>query len=190
MTSTRPIAAVLAALAVLVLSACAPASDDTNAVTAPADINGEWVVTRTIVSTNNPAVKVGSKSKRYVQFSDITCSGQECSGTALSGLKDNDSRVSTSVASIDNLTVADYAGVLDCLSAKGDDVVAVGGFSYTDHVELTVGKSSTSKTGLVATTLTGTATYSDYITDAALVAGCSRDFRNSTTIYTLSAKRA
>ena len=51
-------------------------------------IDGEWIVTRTVVSSDdatNPARAVGTVSTRLVLFGDVVCTDGPCTGGVLSG---------------------------------------------------------------------------------------------------------
>ena len=178
MLSRRVVAVLFASTALLALSACtsgAPTPDDTDEVTTPqADISGEWVLTRTVLTSNdttNPARAVGATSVRYVLVERDDCADALCAGTVSSGAA-LDVREETTLTQTDGGFDYDFTGALDCMNATTGSVLAVGGFTYEQAATLTSGETGE---GVVASTLAGTITYTDTVTPAALEAGCTRD---------------
>jgi hypothetical protein len=192
-------AAALAITVVTALSGCS-ADQPTPQVTATTDpvdhtlqatIDGEWILTREVTSTddvNNPDRSVGEKSKRRVLFSNVVCSDGPCTGAVLSGAT-SAVRATTTLASSANTITYDFSGFLNCVDAATGDVLLANGYSYTSHVVLTV-KALDKDTETLATTLEGTMTYTDTVTDEAIALGCTRDPIATTTEYALSAVRA
>lgn len=192
MLSRRVVAVLLASTALLALSACTtgtPAPDDSAAVTTPqADISGEWVVTRTVVSSNdttNPARAVGATSVRYVLVDRDSCDEALCTGTVSSGATLED-REETPLTQTDGGFDYSFTGALDCMNSTTGGVLAVGGFDYSQTATLTVGEKGDDD---VATTLAGTIEYTDTVSAAALEAGCTRDPLTVEVSYAVAAAR-
>lgn len=192
MPSRSAVALLLAATAVLALSGCttgAPDPDDIPAVTTPqADISGEWVVTRTVVSSNdaaNPLHVVGATSVRYISVDREECETALCPGTVSSGSA-VESREETELTQTDGGFEYEFTGSLDCMNATTGGVLVVDGFEYTQKAVIT----AVAPDGAAATTLTGTLSYSDTVTDKAVANGCTRDPATVTVEYTLAAVRA
>jgi hypothetical protein len=193
------IAAAIAIAAVAALSGCSaeqPTPQPT-ATTDPVDhtlqatVDGEWILTREVTSTddaNNPDRAVGEKSTRRVLFSNVVCSDGPCTGAVLSGATST-VRATTTLASSANTITYDFSGFLNCVDAATGTVILANGYSYTSHVVLTV-KALDKNDESVATTLEGTMTYTDTVTDEAIALGCTRDPIATTTEYLLSAVRA
>ena len=158
--------------------------------TAQSKIDGEWIVTRTIVSTddvNNPARAVGTVSTRLVLFGDIVCAEGPCKGGVLSGLTQAIRDATTFSSSGDTIQFV-FEGFVNCLRGDTGTVLVPNGYAYTQTVELTV-IATDSVDDTKATTLDGTMTYTDRVTNEALEAGCTRDPVSTTTTYSLSAVR-
>jgi hypothetical protein len=89
--AARRAALIVAVAVVATLAGCtgSPAEDET--VTGPqASISGEWVVTRTVVAsddTTNPARAVGANSVRYVLIEREDCDSAACPGTVSSSYR-------------------------------------------------------------------------------------------------------
>lgn len=201
MIKSRPIVAVAAislaiATALTACSAEQPAPHVT-ATQAPVDhtlqatVDGEWILTREVTSSddvNNPDRALGEKSKRRVLFSNVVCSDGPCTGAVLSGAT-SAVRATTTLASSANTITYDFTGYLNCVDAETGAVLLANGYSYTSHVVLTV-KALDKNDEALATTLEGTMTYTDTLTDEAIELGCARDPIATTTEYALSAVRA
>ena len=195
MLSRRVVAVLLASTALLALSACTtgtPAPDDTPAVTTPqADISGEWVVTRTVLTSNDPtdpARAVGATSVRYVLVERDSCDEQLCEGTVSSGAT-LEARQDTTMSQTDGGFGYSFAGSLDCMNAATGGVLVSGGFDYTQTATLTVGETTEADGTTTASTLTGTLDYTDTVTPAALENGCTRDPLTVEISYGLAATR-
>jgi len=195
MPSRRAVALLLASTALLALSACtsgAPTPDDTAAVTTPqADISGEWVVTRTVATSNdttNPARAVGATSVRYVLVDREACDDALCPGTVTSGAA-ADTREKTSLTQTDGGFEYTFTGALDCMNTTTGGVLFVDGFDFEQTAKLTVGAVTDADGKATASTLTGTIEYSDTVTPAALDAGCTRDPLAVAVGYTVTAER-
>jgi len=161
------------------------ASEETQAT-----IDGEWVVTRTVASTddaNNPAHAAGAVSTRYVKFGDVSCPIGACTGGVLSG-PTQAVRDSTTFRSAGDVITYEYTGFVNCLRADTGAVLVPNGYAYTAKVELSV-VATDAADATKASTLEGTLTYTDTVTNEALKAGCSREPVATTTEYTLSAIR-
>lgn len=155
-----------------------------------ATIDGEWVLTRTVVSSddvNNPAHAVGAVSTRYVKFGDVVCPVGACSGGVLSG-PTQAIRDSTTFTSAADVITYEFSGFINCLRHDTGEVLVPNGYAYTARVELKVASMDATLTTKAAT-LEGTLTYSDTVTNEALAAGCSREPVNTTTEYSLTAVR-
>lgn len=155
-----------------------------------ASIAGEWVVTRTVVSSddvNNPVHVVGEVSTRLVKFTDVICTDGPCEGMVLSGPTLDVRAVGSFTSSGD---VIDYVltGFLNCLDQATGAVIVPNGYAYTATVRLTVLATDEVDT-TKATTLEGTLSYADTVTDEALGLGCSREPVASTTEFSLTAVR-
>jgi predicted small lipoprotein YifL len=153
-------------------------------------IDGEWVVTRTVSSSdevNNPARAVGTVSTRMVKFSDVLCSSGPCTGGVLSG-PTQAVRASTTFSSSGDTIRYVFEGFVNCLRQDSSAVLVPNGYAYTETVQLKV-IATDSVDQSKATTLEGTMTYTDRVTNDALKAGCSREPVSTTTAYTLSAVR-
>jgi hypothetical protein len=189
-----------AAIAITIaLSGCSGAAEAPKPTTsaAPVDhtvqatIDGEWVLTREITSSddsNNPAHAVDEKSKRYVLFANVVCTEGPCTGSVLSGPA-RDVRATSTFTSAGNTITYDFSGFLNCIDQETGEVLMANGYSYTSHAVLTV-KALDKDDESIATTLEGTLTYSDTVTDEALQAGCTRDPITATVEYTVTATRA
>ena len=153
-------------------------------------IDGEWIVTRTIVSTddvNNPARAVGTVSTRLVLFGDVVCSDGPCSGGVLSG-PTQAIRDATTFSSSGDIIQFVFDGFVNCLRGDTGTVLVPSGYAYTETVELKV-IATDAADDTKASTLDGTLTYTDRVTNEALEAGCTRDPVSTTTEYSLSAVR-
>jgi hypothetical protein len=195
MRSRRAVVTILASTALLALTACtagAPQQTDTDAATTPqADISGEWVVTRTVVTSNdatNPARAVGSTSVRYLSVDRDDCDSALCDGTVSSGATLDD-RVQTPLAQTDGGFDYSFEGTLDCMNTSTGGVLVVGGFVYSQTAKLTVGATTDVDGTPTAATLTGTIDYTDTPTADAIDAGCTRDPLTVDVDYTVTATR-
>lgn len=153
-------------------------------------IDGEWVVTRTVVSSDdvsNPARAVGTVSTRMVKFGDVVCSDGPCTGGVLSGPTQAVREFATFSSSGDTIHIV-FEGFVNCLRADTGTVLVPNGYSYTETIELTV-IATDSVDESKATTLNGTLIHTDRITNEALEAGCTREPVSTTTEYSLSAVR-
>lgn len=190
----------LVAVALLaVLTGCTGGGDPTPVPTASespvsqekqATIDGEWVLTRTVVTSddvNNPAHAVAAVSTRYLKFGDVVCPVGACTGGVLSG-PTQAVRDSTTFSSSANTITYEFSGSINCLRQDTGEVLVPNGYTYTAHVELTVATMDAVLTDKAAT-LEGTLTYSDTVTNEALAAGCSREPVTATTEYALTAVR-
>jgi hypothetical protein len=195
----RQSAGVLAiATIALILSGCAgsPEPEPTSSGPAPdtteqSQIDGDWTLTRTVVSTDdesNPAHAVAAVSTRALKFSDVECDNGPCSGTVLSGPTVAE-RDSTTFQSSGDVIRYEFSGFLHCRRQDTGTVLVANGFAYTAAVELKVIATSADDESL-ATTLEGTMTYTDSLTTEAIEAGCTRTPAEATTEYTLTAVRA
>lgn len=195
MPPRRAVAVLLAATALVALSACtAGAPDDSEpAVTKQqADIAGEWVLTRTVASSNdpsNPAHVVGATSVRYVLVDRDDCDDALCDGTVSSGAG-LEGREAAPLAQTDGGFGYEFTGGLDCLNATTGVVLAVDGFDFAQTATLTVGEAADVGGQPTASTLTGTISYTDTVTEAALDSGCTRDPLTVTVEYAVAAVRA
>ena len=188
---------IIAAIALAALTACsgAPTPVPTGSGGAidhseQSTIDGEWVVTRTVVSTdeiNNPARAVGTVSTRLVLFDGVSCSDGPCTGTVLSG-PTQAARDSTTFSSSGDTIHVVFEGFVNCLRQDTGAVLEPNGYAYTETIELKVIANDPVEESK-ATTLEGTLTYTDTLTNAALEAGCSRTPVATTTVYSLSAVR-
>jgi hypothetical protein len=196
-TPRRLSASATAAVVLAALVGCTPASsggDDAGGpVTTPqASIAGEWVVTRTVVSsddTTNPARAVGANSVRYVLIERDDCDSAVCPGTVSSGATP-DARESTELTQIDGGLEYDLTGTLDCLNTATGSVLAVDAFEFRQSATLTVATRAEVSGVDTASTLTGTLSYTDTLTDDAAADGCARTPSTVAVEYTLSAVRA
>ena len=187
----------LAAALLAALTGCsggppAPLPTATGAVdhTAQSTIDGEWIVTRTVVSTDdvsNPARAVGTVSTRLVKFGDVTCSDGPCTGGVLSGLTQTVREMTTFSSAGDTIQFV-FEGFVNCLRGDTGAVLVPNGYAYTETIELKV-IATDAVDEAKATTLDGTLTYTDRVTNEALEAGCSREPVSTTTEYSLSAVR-
>lgn len=194
MPPRRVVAILLAATALISLSACTAGSPDSKpAVTAEqADISGEWVVTRTVVTSNdvsNPAHVVGAASVRYVLIDRDSCETALCGGTVSSGSA-VEGREETELTQTDGGLGYEFSGSLDCMNATTGGVLAVDGFDFSQTATLTVGETADVDGTPTASTLTGTIAYTDTVTQAALDAGCTRDPVAVAVEYAVAAVRA
>ena len=195
MPSRRVVAVLLAATALISLSACTVGSpdDSTPAVTTEqADISGEWVVTRTVATSNdlsNPAHVVGAVSVRYVLIDRDSCKTALCAGTVSSGAA-LEGREKTELTQTDGGLGYTFSGSLDCMNATTGGVLVVDGFEFAQTATLTVGESADVDGTPTASTLTGTIEYTDTVTAEALEAGCTRDPAAVTVEYAVAAVRA
>ena len=193
----RP-AVVTAVLIAVTATACTGTPDpEPTSSGAPVDtseqseINGEWTLTRTVVSTDdtaNPARAVAAVSTRAVSFLDVTCSGGPCTGSVQSG-PSTAVRDTTTFESAGDVIRYEFSGFLNCLRQDTGAVLVSNGYSYTASVELTVIANDAADESK-ASTLEGTMTLTDTVTPDAIEAGCARTPEATTTGYTLSAIRA
>ena len=184
----------MAAAALLTsLAGCTPATPDGDPVTAAqASIAGEWVVTRTVVSsddTSNPARAVGANSVRYLLIEREDCGSAVCAGTVSSGATP-DARESTDLVQTDGGLEYALAGTLDCINTATGTVLAVEAFDYEQTAALTVDARAEVSGVDTATTLSGTLRYTDTLTQNGSSDGCVRTPATVTVEYTLSAVRA
>lgn len=158
--------------------------------TEQASISGEWVVTRTVVSSddeNNPAHAVDMVSTRMVKFTDVVCTDGPCAGMVLSG-PTQAVRAVGSFASEGDVIHYVLTGFLNCIEPATGAVIVPNGYAYTATVTFTViGTDEVDTTK--ATTLEGTLIYTDSVTDQGLGAGCFRDPVSTTTEFSLTAVR-
>jgi hypothetical protein len=183
----------------LMLSSCTagtptPSPTSTAAVdhTVQALIDGEWVLTRTVSSTddpNNPARVVGTVSTRALLFSEVDCAKGPCTGKVASG-PTAAVRDSTEFESSGNTIAFEFSGYLNCLKPADGTVLVANGFTYHSRIELTVADADEAGRTPRATSLEGRLHYTDTITNEALSAGCTREPAQTTTEYTLTAVRA
>jgi hypothetical protein len=155
-----------------------------------ASIDGEWVLTRTVVSSddvNNPSRAAGTVSTRYLKFGDVLCPVGACTGIVLSGV-DQTTRDSTEFSSAADVIRYEFSGTLNCLRADTGSVIFANGYRYAASVVLEVSATDEADP-MKATALTGTLTYTDTVTNEALQAGCSREPVSTTTEYSLTAVR-
>lgn len=153
-------------------------------------IDGEWIVTRTVVSSDdvtNPARAVGTVSTRLVLFGDVVCTDGPCTGGVLSGPTQAIRENTTFSSSGDTIQFV-FKGFVNCLRGDTGAVLVPNGYAYTETVELKV-VATDSIDDTKATTLDGTLTYADRVTNEALEAGCTRDPIVTTTQYSLTAVR-
>ena len=196
MSSRSTVAILLASTALLGLTGCTGGSSsepESPAVTAPqADISGEWVVTRTVLTSDdasNPARAVGATSVRYVAIDREDCDEAVCPGTVLSGAT-LEGRTETKLEQTDGGLEYSFDGTLDCMNATTGGVLSVGAFEFSQTATLTVGESAEVDGVDTASTLAGTLTYTDTLTDSGIDAGCLRDPRTVTVEYSVAAVRA
>jgi hypothetical protein len=184
---------VAAAALLASLTGCTTADPDGDAVTAAqASITGEWVVTRTVVSsddTTNPARAVGANSVRYVLIEREDCGSAVCPGTVSSGATP-DARESTGLVQTDGGLEYALTGTLDCMNAATGSVLAMDAFDYEQTAVLTVDARAEVSGVDTATTLSGTLLYTDTLTENGSSDGCARTPATVTVEYTLSAVRA
>ena len=186
-----------AAIVLAALTGCSGAPTPVSTGSAPAvdhteqsRIDGEWIVTRTVVSTDdasNPARVVGTVSTRLVLFGDVVCEEGPCTGGVLSGPTQAIRENSTFSSSGDTIQFV-FEGFVNCLRGDTGAVLVPNGYAYTETVELKV-IATDAVDDTKATTLDGTLTYTDRVTNEALEAGCTRDPVSTTTEYSLSAVR-
>ena len=156
--------------------------------TVQAKIDGEWILTRTVTSTddvNNPAHAVGTVSTRLLKFDEVACNDGPCTGTVLSGPTQS-ARETGTFKSSGNTIEYTLRGFVNCLRQDTGAVLVPNGYSYVSTVTLRV-DTTVPENESRAATLTGTMTYTDSLTNEALEAGCSRDPVASTTEYALTA---
>lgn len=189
----------LAAAVVAALTGCTGGGDPTPVPTASesavsqekqATIDGEWVLTRTVVASddvNNPAHAVAAVSTRYVKFGDVVCPVGACTGGVLSGPTQAVRDSTTFSSSADTITY-EFSGSINCLRQDTGEVLVPNGYTYTAKVELRVASMDAVLTTKAAT-LEGTLIYTDTVTNEALAAGCSREPVSTTTEYALTAVR-
>jgi hypothetical protein len=189
-------AALVVAATVAGVTGCtagAPDTEGSHAATAPQpDIAGEWVVTRTVTAsddTANPAHAVGAVSQRFLLVERDDCAAALCPGTVSSG-PTVDKREKTDLTQTDGGFGYRFEGTLDCLNGTTGAVVSVGGFAFTQKVSLTVKDTSGSGGGAKATSLAGTAGYTDTVTEDAHDDGCVRVPDTVTVRYAVTALRA
>ena len=192
MLSRRAVAVLLASTALLALGACtsgAPTPDDTATVTAPqADISGEWVLTRTVLTSNdttNPERAVGATSVRYVLVDRDACDEPLCGGTVASGAT-ADAREETALTQTDGGFDYTFTGSLDCMNTATGGVLVADGFDFEQTATLTAGETGE---GVVASTLSGTISYTDTVNQNAIDNGCVRDPLTVEVSYAVAAVR-
>lgn len=196
MLSRRAVVVLASASVLAALTGCtsgAGGSAEGEAVTTPqSSISGEWVVTRTVVSsddTSNPARAVGANSVRYLLIERDDCGSALCPGTVSSGATP-DARESTELAQTDGGLEYFLSGTLDCLNTATGSVLAVAAFDYRQTAALTVDARSEDSGTDTATSMTGTLSYTDTLTESGSEDGCTRAPGTVTVEYTLSAVRA
>lgn len=199
MVSHRTVALLAAVVGLAALSGCTTggsgpgsSTDATDSATPQAAISGEWVVTRTVVSSDdatNPARAVGATSVRYVLIERDDCGDALCAGTVSTGTTP-DARESTPLTQTDGGLEYALAGILDCMNAATGGVLATGGFDYEQTATLSVGEQADVDGVDTASTLAGTLRYSDTLTERGLENGCVRSPSTVTVEYSLSAVRA
>jgi len=158
--------------------------------TEQASIDGEWIITRTVVSSDdeaNPLRAVGSVSTRLLKFTEVVCSEGPCTGVVLSG-PTQAVRESTTFSSSGDTIHFVFEGFVNCLRADTGAVLVPNGYAYTETVELKV-IGTDADNGSKASTLDGTLVHVDRVTNEALEAGCTREPVSTTTEYSLSAVR-
>jgi hypothetical protein len=195
----RPFAAlVIASVALLGLGACTAGEPPTlpSAATQPAtppqaSIDGEWVVTRTVVSSDdvsNPARVVGAESVRYLSITREDCGDALCEGTVASG-SSPESREATGFTQVDGGLEYELTGALDCLNVTTGGVLAVDGFEFSQRATLGVADSVDVAGTDTATKLTGVILYSDTLSARAAAVGCERAPATVNVEYSVTAVR-
>ena len=189
----RRTALITAAAAVLAtLAGCTGPADPQPVAGPQASIEGEWVVTRTVVAsddTTNPARAVGANSVRYVLIEREDCESALCPGTVSSG-PTPDARESTALDQTDGGLEYTLTGALDCLNTATGSVLAVDAFDYRQTATLAVDARAEASGVDTASALSGTLSYTDTLTDDGASNGCVRSPGTVTVEYELSAVRA
>jgi hypothetical protein len=198
MFHSRVIALLVASASVLGLVACTPSDEPKTpttdaAATVPhqAILDGEWVVTRTVVSSDdasNPARAVGAESVRYMALVRESCGEPLCAGTVSSGTT-LEGRETAAFTQVNGGLEYTMTGAIDCMNAATGGVLAVDAFEYSQKATLTIGEYATVDGVDTATTLTGTILYSDTVTAAAVSVGCARAPATVTVEYAVTATR-
>lgn len=155
-----------------------------------ASIDGEWVITRTVTSSddiNNPAHAVAAVSTRYVLFANVQCAVGPCTGRVISGPTQG-VRDTTDFTSAGDVISYEFSGFINCVRQDTGTVLVPNGYAYTATVELRL-LAADEADPTRAATLEGTLVYTDTPTNEALEAGCSREPVTATTEYALTAVR-
>jgi hypothetical protein len=190
----RGAAAALVVLGALTaLSGCTPETtaqpDDAAAVTATqASFTGEWVLTRTVVSSDdatNPEHVVGAVSTRAVMLERDSCADALCPGTVTSGATVA-ARESTPFTQTDGGLTYVFRGSLDCMNTVTGGVLVVDAFDYSQQVVLTTGDVVDN----AASSIAGTISYTDTLNQNAIDRGCIRDPSTVNVEYTVTGVRA
>jgi hypothetical protein len=189
-------ALLVGAALVVALSGCsgeqpAPASTEPVVTTPQASIAGEWVVTRTVTASDDPAPSraVGAVSTRLVLIEQEDCETAICAGTVSSGVTVDD-RETTALEQTDGGLGWTYVGLLDCLKAGTTTVQVPDAFEYSQVTTLTVGESADVEAAPTANTLNGTMTLTGTVADDAADFGCTRVPASTTVEYMITAVRA
>lgn len=195
--TVRPLRLLPAVAMLLLLAGCTGGPAPTEGQSAPAidttvqsKIDGEWTLTRTVVTSDdaaNPLRAVGAISTRALLFSDVSCADGPCTGTVQSGPTEAVRDTTQFSSSADTISY-EFTGFVNCLRQDTGAVLVANGYAYTATVKLSV-IATDAADATKATTLEGTMTYSDSLTAEAIEAGCTRAPLESTTEYTLSAVR-
>ena len=101
--------------------------------TVQATIDGEWVVTRTVATTDdaaNPAHAVGTVSTRNVLFGDVNCTDGPCTGGVLSGPTHDGARLARRSRRRRTPCSYEYTGFLNCLRQDTGAVLVANGFVH------------------------------------------------------------
>ncbi|MGV8886231.1 MAG: hypothetical protein ACOH1T_11670 [Microbacteriaceae bacterium] len=164
-----------------------------HAITTPqAALAGEWVLTRTVIESDDPTAAnraAGAESTRYLQFTASECADAVCGGIISSG-GTLDERQQTPYEPLDGGVRWAYDGMLDCTRAESGAVLVVDAFTYGQAAELRVVERADVGGVDTATRLEGTINYTDSLTTTGLAGGCVRDPITVSVTYAVVAVRS
>lgn len=170
--SRRHLTALLAAAALLpFLVGCSapavPQPEPTGKTPAAViDFDGEWVLTRAVTASDDPALVVGDETVRYALYAVGECGPSECEGTVTSGADLSDREESTYIQTGDTLNYS-LEGTQDCVYDDGSIALAEA-LIWTQHITIVASELD----GSTVTAVTGESTYSFQSTPDAEAAGC------------------
>lgn len=130
------------ALLLLLVGCSAPAAPTQTEAPAPAAIDGDWLLTRTVTATDDTApYTIGETEQRWLRISAPTCDGSSCTGTLITA-QTEDVLESGNGSEVDytwdgtTLSYTPEPSTYDCTGADGTLLLA-GAYGVTFDVTFT-----------------------------------------------------